>query len=494
MVYWLFAPLALSVGLLVYVYTIHAQGRSTHLFALYTLCTALHALLLFITFTTTDRSLALWLHALRYTLAFPLSDLLFWFLTIDLVYRARRRPRWVWIYSAVAILAHLATTVVALLDFVGLTALFYDKLDLVGPAGPGYSAPPGPLYLVPQLVRLIPLCGALAILVLTFVQGNRARQIRLSASLLPLILYPLVTRVVLQRTGNGELRVGMEALSDLALALGLGFAITRNLFAPIEYALRQALDRLADGVAVLDTAGHVLRVNQVAEQLLGIQERAVRYARYPDLFAGWAISSQDLAKLDAALDSGEFSHTQESQIGIEEPHRHVRVQTSPIRTASGQPLGQMILLTDITPLRNREERLEIAIEVQRRLTEMMATLSSPILPVLEQVIVLPLVGTLTVDRAQLFMRTLLEGIRDHHARIAILDLTGMQDISVEAAYVFFQAVDAAQLLGTQTILVGIQAQAAETLSDLDIDLDALTLFTDLQAGLAYAIKEQQSSA
>jgi anti-anti-sigma regulatory factor len=66
----------------------------------------------------------------------------------------------------------------------------------------------------------------------------------------------------------------------------------------------------------------------------------------------------------------------------------------------------------------------------------------------------------------------------------IIDLTGVQQITSGAVYAFSESLDAARLLGAVPILVGIQAQVAEALSDLDIG--TLDVEMDLQAGLKHA--------
>jgi rsbT co-antagonist protein RsbR len=66
-------------------------------------------------------------------------------------------------------------------------------------------------------------------------------------------------------------------------------------------------------------------------------------------------------------------------------------------------------------------------------------------------------------------------------------MTGVPDLSAEAAEVLLRAVDAAQLLGTQLVLVGVQPRVAQILGDLDFDLSGLIVLSNLQAGLAHAI-------
>jgi PAS domain S-box-containing protein len=489
MIYANFVPLVFSVGLLVYVYSIHPQGRSNHLFALFMLCTAFSAGALFVTATIADQTLALWIGALRHLIAYTLSDLLFWFLTLELVFRTREKPRWVRIYTPVNTLLSLGTAIISQLDFAGITSLFYGKMGYV--PGHGYVATSGPLYIVPQVMRLLFLFGALYVLIFVFLKQDRARQFSVGLVLLSLILLPTISRIVLQ-IARREFS-GLGTLADYMLTLGLGLAVARNLFVPVEIALLQVIDSMTEGLVVLDTAGHILRVNKVAEDLLGVTETQVQYLPYRTLFDQWDIDTETLCALYAALDDA-HSITQETQVGHGERHLHVEMQTSPIHTPRGQTLGQMILLTDVTTIRNREENLETALETQSELMAMMTELSSPVLPVLEQVIVLPLVGNLTPERTRLIQGTLLDGIRDFHARIAILDLTGVPEISTEAAEILLRTIDASLLLGTQPILVGIQSLVAELLGDLDFNVGDLVVLADLQAGLSYALAATQHNS
>ena len=129
MIYANFVPLVLSIGLVVYVYAIHPQGKSNHLFALFMLCTAFHAITLFTTSTVSNQTLALWLGTLRYFIAYTLSDLLFWFFTLELVARARATPRWIKVYTLTIVILSVGTAVISELDFTGTTALFYGQMD-----------------------------------------------------------------------------------------------------------------------------------------------------------------------------------------------------------------------------------------------------------------------------------------------------------------------------------------------------------------------------
>jgi hypothetical protein len=51
-------------------------------------------------------------------------------------------------------------------------------------------------------------------------------------------------------------------------------------------------------------------------------------------------------------------------------------------------------------------------------------LSTPVIPVMDRILVMPLVGSIDTLRAKDIMRTLLAGIREHRARVVLLDVSG----------------------------------------------------------------------
>ncbi|MDY7041624.1 MAG: STAS domain-containing protein [Chloroflexota bacterium] len=121
------------------------------------------------------------------------------------------------------------------------------------------------------------------------------------------------------------------------------------------------------------------------------------------------------------------------------------------------------------------------------LRQMVSEFTAPVIPVTEGVIVMPLVGTLDADRAQQVMRLLLHGVARHRARVAILDLTGLSAVDAVVAGRVVDAARAAWLLGAQVVLVGADAEMAETMADMELDIGELVTRYDLQGGIQYAL-------
>jgi rsbT co-antagonist protein RsbR len=115
-------------------------------------------------------------------------------------------------------------------------------------------------------------------------------------------------------------------------------------------------------------------------------------------------------------------------------------------------------------------------------------LSTPLIPIADGVVVMPLVGSVDTLRAQQIMETLLSGVAEHHAQYAILDITGVKTVDTHVADALVRAALAAKLLGTQVILSGISAEVAKALVHLGVELSGITCHNDLQSGIAYTFE------
>jgi anti-anti-sigma regulatory factor/HAMP domain-containing protein len=134
---------------------------------------------------------------------------------------------------------------------------------------------------------------------------------------------------------------------------------------------------------------------------------------------------------------------------------------------------------------DREKLQQQIIEAQKHA---IAELSTPIIPLLEGIIILPLIGSVDSARAQDILRALLKGISDYRARIVILDITGVPVVDSGVANHLNKTIQAARLKGTHTIITGISDAVAETIVDLGIDWSNIETLRDLQSGLIIALE------
>ena len=133
------------------------------------------------------------------------------------------------------------------------------------------------------------------------------------------------------------------------------------------------------------------------------------------------------------------------------------------------------------------ERAEAATAEREALARTVRQLSMPIMPILEGVIVMSLVGEIGEQRAQALRRRLLDAIGDHRVRIAILDLTGVPVVDARLTGWLIKTADAAAELGARCVLAGIGPETAQALVDGGADLDRLITRLDLRGAVEYAM-------
>jgi rsbT co-antagonist protein RsbR len=127
---------------------------------------------------------------------------------------------------------------------------------------------------------------------------------------------------------------------------------------------------------------------------------------------------------------------------------------------------------------------------QQQLLDVIREISSPVIPVHDDVLVLPLVGTIDSARSSRIMETLLTGVQEHAAEVVIIDITGVPIVDTAVANHLIQATRAATLLGAHCVLVGVSAEVAQTLVQLGVNLSTLVTRSNLQAGITYALARQ----
>ena len=129
-----------------------------------------------------------------------------------------------------------------------------------------------------------------------------------------------------------------------------------------------------------------------------------------------------------------------------------------------------------------EERERVIRQQQEAIRE----LSTPVLPVRERLLILPIIGVLDAERARQLTEQLLGGIRKHRARVVVIDITGAPDVDETVANHLVQTVDASRLMGASVIITGMSPKIAQTLVTIGVDLSKIDTMGDLQGGLEEA--------
>jgi len=185
---------------------------------------------------------------------------------------------------------------------------------------------------------------------------------------------------------------------------------------------------------------------------------------------------------------------------IRKLERGLKEATAKLERANAALEADVALRTE--ELRRANERLERELEDHKRTEEKRATLqqqiieaqqsrlgelSTPLIPITDRVVVMPLIGTMDDERAHQMLETALHGVKEQRAKVVILDLTGVKLANAAVAGTLLRTASALRMLGAQTVITGIRPHIAQALVSLNLDLRGIVTLGTLKSGIAYAL-------
>lgn len=126
----------------------------------------------------------------------------------------------------------------------------------------------------------------------------------------------------------------------------------------------------------------------------------------------------------------------------------------------------------------------------QRQTQLLMTvraLSSPVLLLEHQVLLMPLIGLIDDERAALIQEHVLTAITRNTALVVILDLSGIANVDEHVVKGLVQTAQAAGLLGARMVLCGISPEVAQVMVSLNLHMPFSTT-QNLRNALALAFK------
>lgn len=247
------------------------------------------------------------------------------------------------------------------------------------------------------------------------------------------------------------------------------------------------VENASDGIGVSDMNGVIAYANKAFKELTGFGDNTVGSLMI-DYFDPLDFDQVAKEILPALQESGKY----QGQLRYRRPDGTFfigQISAFMVRDVRDTLIAQAVIVRDITEdVRAEEERAELQLQVINAQQNLLRELSTPLMPIAEGVIVMPVVGEIDAVRAQQIMEALLYGISEQQATTAIIDITGVKVVDAQVASTLLQITKAAQLLGTQAIVSGIGSEMAQTLVMLDSDMDGVMTHRSLRSAIAYALR------
>jgi rsbT co-antagonist protein RsbR len=272
---------------------------------------------------------------------------------------------------------------------------------------------------------------------------------------------------------------------------GMTSNITEQRQAEQDYKISQSILQ-----AIIDTApsiifvkspeGRLITVNKLysvlaereTHELVGLNER--------DLISDHILSTWHEHEREMLKTAEAYQYY--NSITIDGEEREFFNTTFPLYDDKQKIFAICLIGNDITDLRRAEREhhtLQTQIIEAQRAT--LRELSTPLIPLDDETLVMPLIGSMDTARAQQVMETLLDGVAQQGASSVIIDVTGLTVIDTSVANALVQITKATHLLGAEVILTGIGAEVAQTLVHIGADLQNLKIAATLQSSIAQVL-------
>jgi len=154
----------------------------------------------------------------------------------------------------------------------------------------------------------------------------------------------------------------------------------------------------------------------------------------------------------------------------------------------GETIWEATALLDKLGLMTTEIFQRTREEVIARQQQELLELSTPVVRLWDNVLALPLIGTLDSARTQVVMQNLLEAIVATRSDFAIIDITGVPVVDTLVAQHLLKTVAAARLMGADCLISGIRPQIAQTIIHLGVDLTNVTTKATLADAFAVTLR------
>jgi rsbT co-antagonist protein RsbR len=257
-----------------------------------------------------------------------------------------------------------------------------------------------------------------------------------------------------------------------------------------EIASKWLEQQFANGRKVSPTARD--EAGRRSREFLSALKNATRHAGTTDINnSAWTPVREFLADLSASqakngatpteTASFVFSLKQPIFVALREEHAKDPSTLADSIWDATELLDKLGLLTTEMHQKSRES-------VIARQRQEMLELSTPVVRLWENILALPLIGTLDSARTQIVMQNLLEAIVQTRSDFAIIDITGVPVVDTLVAQHLLKTVAAARLMGADCLISGIRPQIAQTIIHLGVDLTNVTTKATLADAFALALK------
>jgi len=270
---------------------------------------------------------------------------------------------------------------------------------------------------------------------------------------------------------------------------------TKNYEPQEAQAIVSALGR-SQCIVELSTDGTIIDVNNKFLELIGYNIDELRGKHHSVLVEPAERETPAYKEFWEKLRRGEYQSGEFKRIGKDGREVWIRGSYNPIFDASGKPVKVIKFASDITQqveqariLKKSMDDLKETQRIKEELDKTVSEMSTPVTPIWDGILLLPLVGIVNSMRTADIMNKTLNKIAETSARVFILDISGVAAVDTGVANQFIKITKATQLMGCEAIISGVSPAIARTMVELGFAIGEVKTTATLRDAFELALKK-----
>lgn len=167
-------------------------------------------------------------------------------------------------------------------------------------------------------------------------------------------------------------------------------------------------------------------------------------------------------------------------------HEYDEVEIFPSSITISQNIHELARKKEQESIMELEKKVE---ERTQELNSLVQELSSPVIPVLNGILVIPLIGKYNEDRLSNLIEKALVELTRLKAKYLLIDLTGIKHVDAYTIHGVQKLIQSVRLIGGQCFIVGVSPELSIQILSSNVNLEGIQSFSSLQQGVEYAIQQ-----
>jgi len=256
------------------------------------------------------------------------------------------------------------------------------------------------------------------------------------------------------------------------------------------------IDAIKQSMAVIEFQidGTILTANDLFLERMGYSLEEIQGKHHRLFVSAEYAASPEYRQFWFDLAQGKFNRGRFERFAKHGEAVWLEATYSPILDPRGRPVRVVKFAYDITANVAQSEALEIALaeareaeRIRNELDRAVQEMSTPVTPIWEGILLLPLVGVLDSMRTSDIMNKSLTMISEMRAKVFVLDISGVATVDTAVANQLIKITKATRLMGCEAIVSGLSPAIARTIVELGVNVGEIRTTATLRDAFETAL-------